>query len=203
MITRAQIDRSQFDAAMREYVKHSSRETVVVLNGKAKDLMFRTARATAKATYNRDYIEKYYRTHRGLIGYLCNKRYGVGAWNEFHWEDMLRERMGKAMSSRGYMRSSFVKAGRMIHATAATTEKTAPKISNKHSLAKASITIATEKRLKNEGLLTWSSRDSQDEAEKQAIVDKPLKSTKNRILDEMIKHLSNKMAKKGKSLSGK
>ena len=201
MITRAQVDRSMFDAAMREYVKTTSKDTVDAINGKSRDLLFKAFKGTPRSVYDRHGIELYYYQRPKIITAICNKKYGKGSWDWDDWSHVFRAVVTKAMKSRSYLRSGFIKGAKQMQATVASKEVSIPSYAKKFDNIHARNTIATATKLRNDTLIEWGADLGMDARAKERILSAALQSALRVVTADIAKYLQGKFIKRAKAAS--
>jgi len=202
MVSKAQVDRSMFDAAIREYVKTTSKSTVDAINGKSRDLLFKAYKNTPHSLYDRTWIENYYRERPKIISAICNKKYGRGGWNWDTWSYILGRVILKAMRSKSYMRSGFVKGAKQIQATAASKELALPAYAKKFTNVHAQTIIATASRLRTSAEVSWGGESGMDAQRKEEMLNKALQSGLRAVTADIANYLQKKLNKQAKKNSG-
>lgn len=192
------VDNRTFNAALQQYVQFTSKETVVALNGKFRDLMWR-------ACYHTPIMRRASVQARGIgnlrayaVAEMMRRRgiptlKGVTKPFDFTTRDVLKAMARIRKPARGYLKSGFAKAGKQFAATAASTA--VPQTIKSFEQVKATVQRAFEQFLQAQADIAWpSSGAAGDKDSKQAILDGAFAQAKSEVYNDMVKYLNKKLA---------
>lgn len=193
------VDNRAFNAALQQYVQFTTKESVVALNGKFRDLMWR-------ACYYTPIMRRASVAQRGInnlraysVATLVRKS-GVGSLKgeskpfDFTTSEVVKEMARIRKPARGYLKSGFAKAGKQFAATAASTA--IPQTIKSFAQVKAFVSRAFEQFLKAQADISWPATDAAgDKSEKQAILDGAFAQAKSEVYQDMMRYLRGKLSK--------
>lgn len=192
------VDTSRFDRALKEYIATTSRDMVTALNGKAKDLALRSARATP-ITKETAAAHKAMMTSPAFITHSTAKKHGKGftmAQRQAVAEKLAKRRLGK-----GYMKSGYVKAGNSFKNTGDASRIRAEARADPSQPSKARVRQASRNILAAVSEISWKATGSKDASEKQGIVSESLASGAAFVVKDMEDYLARKMGATAKKVS--
>lgn len=193
------IDVSQFQAALKEYTRYTSKTIPVALNGKAKDLALRSAQNTPLSKMTNAEHTRLKKSPAYAAGIL-RRRHG-GKFNKEQWEAE-RARLLKSRLGKGFMKSGFVKASRQFRNTA-DASKMKPAAVDAFANSKAVVKTANEQTMAALFDISWKGKDGQDAKEKQAIVSPAIAKAVSFVTADMQAYVAKKLGKKAAEVSAK
>lgn len=196
------IDTTEFSAALRQYVRMTSKAFPVALNGKAKDLALRAAQRTPKSQMTAAQFKKQ-QTDPEFVGFIAkrifDKRGGGRTYQQIY--ERTEGTMALRKFSKGYMRSGYVKASKQFRNTKDASSAAAQVVLGKHDGTKANVKQATERVLAAAFDIGWSAKNEKDASAKQAIVDRPIAAAIRFVTEDMRKYILRKMEQEAKKIS--
>lgn len=191
------IDISEFQGAMREYLRFTSKAMPVALNGKAKDLALRSAQNTPKSKMTNAEHTALKKTP-GYAAAILRNRHG-GRFTREQW-DAERARLLKSRLGKGFMKSGFVKASKLFRNTA-DASKAPAQTAAQFDLSNATAKQATERNLAALFDIEWTGKGPDDAAQKQAIVTPAVAKAVAFVTEDMRRYVLRKMEQQAKKNS--
>lgn len=199
------VDVREFQGALKDYLRATSKDLVTALNGKAKDLALRAAQHTPKSKmtypqFRKQQADPEFITARAKI--IFDRRGGAGGGRQF---SEIRRATEAAMAAkkfqRGYMRSGFVKAATAFKVVKDASKAPRMTLEGKFDNTHATTKTATAKSLAAVFDVTWAAKGGNDQSQKQAIVTRPMGKAIQIVTADMRIYLERKMEKNAKAIT--
>ena len=196
------VDVSEFQAALKDYVRLSSKQLPAIINGKAKDLMIKAGKETPITTMSPADYEAQIRKNPAIATARANAQYGRGGWTREQRTEIW-QKMQKSRLSKGFMRSGFYKAGAKFRVAdpARTGAQKVPAILSSDSPSRANIRTATESIMSAVSDVSWLGKSPLDASEKQRIVERGIAKAVPIVTADMRKYIQRKLEANAKKVS--
>lgn len=199
------VDTREFQAAMKEAIRTSSRSAATVINGKHQDLLYKAARQTpsAKKSYKRQFILN----PPAFVTYLATRIHGQGfkrAQRSAIFQNWYGSKAGRKFLAAGYLNAG--KEFKLINAVRAGKE-TPPSIERAARPIRASIRQAAGAgRVQvSSSEIRWKAKDKRpdDGGLKSRVLMNALRRGMAVVTADTRRHMANKLAKELAKLSAK
>lgn len=191
------INVSEFQAALKEYLRFTSKLMPVALNGKAKDLALRAAQNTPKSVMtNAEHTAR--KKSFAFVTFKTKEKHGPGFTRAQRREEF--ERLQKTRLGKGFMKSGFVKASKLFRNTK-DASKAAPQNATGFDLSRATAKHATESSLAALFDIEWKGKGDKDASLKQAIVSPAIAKAVAFVTADMRAYILRKMEQQAKKNS--
>lgn len=201
---------NEFKEALSKYVDLSSKSASSAINAKLKDLLYRAARETPKATRQEinalktqawwiKYLAK--RVKRHLGGKKVDKKTYLATYKKVE-----REILASRKRATGYLRSGYVQAARKIQKYDREQREGREvdiNIPRRFAQIKTLVAESKPKSLSALADINWQSRDMIDASGKGDIVTQALNKAKPQVTRDMYKYIDRKLKQHSKKISAR
>lgn len=199
------VDTREFQAAMKEAIRTSSRSAATVINGKHQDLLYKAAKETpsAKKNFKRQYISN----APAFVTYLAGRIHGQGfkrSQRSAIWNNWYPSKSGKKFLSAGYLnagknfkRVAAMRAGKQNPPSGAT--------GNRPTKLRVREASGTGSRQMSISEIRWKAKDKRptDPRLKERLLMLALRKGMAVVTADTKRHMADKLAKDLAKLSAK
>ena len=206
-VATAEVDVTQFSAALEKYVLMSSKTAVDAINGKMRDLMYMSAKFTPKAT--RADIIAGIGDMRALAVFRRYLKCGQSPYSPrtypppFTSADVVTSMLKLEKPAVGYMRSCFVKAAKQCSKTDASKVAPVEGFVEKNPGTIAEVIKAQLGALASMATCHWNGKDKADADAKQVIVSDAFRKALKYVYEDMRIYFLKKMAAAASEISAR
>ena len=186
----------EFNQAIGQYLRETSKDSATALNGKTADLLYKTAKHTPKA--NRQEIQAAIMNPK-LITWYMNRWFGRGQWTSDDWAEGVKK-LRRRLSSVGYARHGLIVAAKKFRGESSRPGKqpTARSRQRHQAIKVRSTRPATLKSPRTAFHIDYGASSGSDAMAKSNLFTRPASLARRAIMADLEKYLARKMQKRAK-----